>query len=80
MIDTILKINYQQMFGNISQLEPRGGLFYEQLKTGKLFSIPASTTDEEINILLKKGINEKKDTIYEKFKKHEFKLMQNVLY
>ena len=80
MIDTILVINYQQMFGNIAQLEPSGGLAYEQIKTGKLFSIPASTTDEEINTLLKKGIEEKKDTIYESFKDHEIKLNQNVLY
>ena len=80
MIDTILKINYRKLFGNIGQLEPSGGLIFEQIKTGKIFSIPASTTDEEINALLKQGIEEKKDTIYEKFKNYEIVLKQNVLY
>ncbi|MBE6351892.1 MAG: hypothetical protein E7060_02975 [Treponema bryantii] len=70
---------FQERFGKIFGLIPDGQLVYESRK-GKLYSIPENISEEELEILMRLSVEQKKNLVLKLVKGHELKLDPDVIY
>ena len=70
---------FQERFGKIFGLIPDGQLVYESRK-GKLYSIPENISEEELEILMRLSVEQKKNLVLKLVKGHELKLDPDVDY
>ena len=70
---------FQEQFGRIFHLIPDAQLAFETLN-GELYSIPENISEEELENLMRLGVEEKKNLVLKLVKGHELKLDPDVVY
>lgn len=71
--------SFKEQFGIIAGLIPDGDLVFESLE-GKLYSIPESLSEKQIEDLMSASVAQKKNLLFPLIKDNELILDPNVVY
>lgn len=55
--------DFKRKFGNVFYLEPGGGLTYHHNKTDEYYFLPESVSEEQVEELMERSVQENKDLI-----------------
>ena len=55
--------DFKRKFGNVFHLEPGGGLTYDPNNTKKSYTFPESVSEEQVEELMERSVQENKDLI-----------------
>ena len=76
----IPNFDFQEKFGHIFNLVPDGGLTYEKQDSKKLYSIPSTTKEKDLQDLMTKSLKDNFDYVFELVKRNPKELNPNFLY
>ena len=72
--------DFRRKFGNVFYLEPGGGLAYDPNNTKKSYTFPESMSEEQVEELMERCVEENKDLIFDLVKNNRVVYKPGCLY